>query len=158
EINQTHFEEGQKSIALAGEESGEQIFRSNSLFLSSLASFGFGKVSKRIIETISSISIISGLGHRGMYSLAGNSLKDSAQKKFTMDFLKKADLGIEDLYSLDLEGEDLPESLRDDLKQDLKKGKMIISSRTKFDENQKPIGKSDFSFGFQESEGTRKMF
>jgi len=158
EINQTHFEEGQKSIALAGEESGEQIFRSNSLFLSSLASFGFGKVSKRIIETISSISIISGLGHRGMYSLAGNSLKDSAQKKFTMDFLKKADLGIEDLYSLDLEGEDLPESLGDDLKQDLKKGKMIISSRTKFDENQKPIGKSDFSFGFQESEGTRKMF
>jgi hypothetical protein len=123
-----------------------------------LASFGFGKLSKQIVNSISSISIISGLGHHGMYGLAGASLNDAVKKKFILDFLKKADLGIDDLYSLDLKGGDLPEEMGEEVKQDLKKGKIIISSRKKFDGKLKPIGKCDFSFGFQESEGTRKMF
>lgn len=158
EINQTHFPEGQKSIDLAGDDGGGQIFRGNSLFLTSLASFGFGKVSKRIIEAITSIAIINGLGHQGMYSYAGDSLSDLAKKKFILEFLKKGDLGIEDLYPVDLNRVDLPEDLSDDEKQDLKSKKVIISTRTKFDDNQTAIGKGEFSFGFQESEGTQKMF
>ncbi|MFC0263001.1 AAA family ATPase [Fontibacter flavus] len=158
DINQTHFEEGQKAIDLAGGDGDGQIFRSNSLFLSSLASFGFGKVSKVIVNAIASISIISGLGHRGMYGLAGESLNDNVKKNFILDFLKKADLGIEDLLAIDLKGRDLPEELEDDVKEDLKKELIVVSKRTKFDENLKAIGKSDFAFGFQESEGTRKMF
>lgn len=158
EINQTHFPEGQKSIDLAGSDNGEQIFRSNSLFLTSLASFGFGKVSKRIIEAISSISIINGLGHQGMYSYAGDSLNDVDKKKFILDFLKKGDLGIEDVYTVDMNSVNLAEDLPDDAKQDLKDKKMIVSSRTKFNQNQEATGKSHLSFGFQESEGTQKMF
>ncbi|ERM81194.1 ATPase AAA [Rhodonellum psychrophilum GCM71 = DSM 17998] len=156
EINQTHFPEGKMSIDLSGGEG--QIFRNNSLFLSSLASFGFGKVSKRIIDDISSISVINGLGHHGMYGLAGDSLSDKTKKKFILEFLKNADLGIEDLFTIELKGEDFPDEMDEKSKEDLKKGKMIISSRAQFDENLKPTGKSDFSFGFQESEGTRKMF
>ncbi|MCR9080964.1 MAG: ATP-binding protein [Cyclobacteriaceae bacterium] len=156
EINQKHFQEGQMSIELSGGEG--QIFRDNSLFLSSLASFGFGKISKRIIDEISSISVISGLGHRGMYGVAGDSLSDNVKKKFILEFLKNADLGIEDIFTIDLKGEDFPDEVDEKSKEDLKKGKMIISSRTQFDENLMPRGKSDFSFGFQESEGTRKMF
>ena len=156
EINKTHFPEGQKSIDLSGGEG--QIFRSNSLFLSSLASFGFGKLSKSIVDEISSVSVISGLGHQGMYGYAGSSLSDSSKKKFILDFLKKADVGIEDLFTLELKGENLPDDLGEEEIENLKNGKMIISSRTKYDKNQKPMGKSDFSFGFQESEGTRKMF
>ena len=158
EINQTHFPEGQKSIDLAGGDGGGQIFRSNSLFLTSLASFGFGKVSKRIIEAISSISIISGLGHQGMYSYAGDSLNDLDKKKFILDFLKKGDLGIEDVYAMDMNSVDLPEDLTDDAKKDLKNKKMIVSSRTRYDQHQQATGKSHLSFGFQESEGTQKMF
>jgi AAA15 family ATPase/GTPase len=158
EINQTHFPEGQKSIDLAGGDGGGQIFRANSLFLTSLASFGFGKVSKRIIEAISSISIINGLGHQGMYSYAGDSLNDLEKKKFILDFLKKGDLGIEDVYAMDMNSVDLPENLTDDAKQDLKKKKMIVSSRIRFDQNQQIAGKSHLSFAFQESEGTQKMF
>lgn len=158
EINQTHFPEGQKSIDLAGSDNGEQIFRSNSLFLTSLASFGFGKVSKRIIEAISSISIINGLGHQGMYSYAGDSLNDVDKKKFILDFLKKGDLGIEDVYTVDMNNVNLAEDLPDEAKQDLKDKKMIVSSRTKFNQNQEATGKSHLSFGFQESEGTQKMF
>ncbi len=158
EINQTHFPEGQKSIDLAGSDNGEQIFRSNSLFLTSLASFGFGKVSKRIIEAISSISIINGLGHQGMYSYAGDSLNDVDKKKFILDFLKKGDFGIEDVYTVDMNNVNLVEDLPDEAKQDLKDKKMIVSSRTKFNQNQEATGKSHLSFGFQESEGTQKMF
>jgi hypothetical protein len=47
EINQTYFLKGQKSIDLAGEDGGGEIFRNNSLFLTCLAFFVFGKVSKR---------------------------------------------------------------------------------------------------------------
>lgn len=158
EINRTHFSEGQKSLDLAGGDGDGQIFRSNSLFLSSLASFGFGKVSKLISESISSISIINGLGHQGMYGYAGDSLNDPAKKKFILEFLKKGDFGIEDLYPVDLNTVDLPEDLSGEARQGLKKNKMIVSSRTRFDHTQQAIGKSNFSFDFQESEGTQKMF
>lgn len=156
EINKKHFAEGQKSIALSGGEG--QIFRSNSLFLSSLASFGFGKVSKQIVKKISSVSVISGLGHHGGYGLAGDFLNDSAKKNFILDFLKKADFGIEDLNVVELKGDNLPEDMPDDLKQGFKKRKFLISSRTRFNESHENAGNSEFSFDLQESEGTRKMF
>ena len=158
EINQTHFQEGQKSIDLAGSEGDGQIFRNNSLFLTSLASFGFGKKSKRVIEAISSISIINGLGHQGMYNYAGDSLNDLKKKRFILDFLKKGDLGIEDIYTMDMNSLDLSEDLVNDSKKDLKKEKLIVSSRTRFDHNHQVTGKSHLSFGIQESEGTLKMF
>ncbi|MCU0401114.1 MAG: ATP-binding protein [Algoriphagus sp.] len=156
EINKTHFPEGQKSIDLAG--SDGQIFRSNSLFLSSLGSFGFGKLSKQIIEIISSISIINGLGHVGMFNYAGDALEEQDKKRFILDFLKKGDLGIEDLFRVDLNHMDLPDNLSNDERKELKNSKMIVSSRTNFDQNLQPKGKSNFSFGFHESEGTKKMF
>lgn len=158
ELNQTHFEEGNKFISLMDGDTEGQIFRSNSLFLSSLASFGFGKLSKQIIKSVSSISIISGLGHRGMYGIAGDSLMDSVKKKFILDFLQKADLGIDDLETVELTSDELPDNLEEDVKKDLKKGRVIVSSRTIYDAELKSDGKRNFSFGLQESEGTRKMF
>lgn len=157
EINQTHFEEGVMYQKLF-ENSKDPIFTDTSLFLTHLSSTGFGKLSKQIIKTISSISIISGLGHRGMYGIAGDSLSDSVKKKFILDFLKKADIGIDDLDTVEITNENLPDSLEDEVKEDLKKGKIIVSSRTKYNVELKSEGKSDFSFGMQESEGTKKMF
>ena len=157
EINQTHFEEGVMYQKLF-DNSDEQIFTETSLFLTHLASTGFGKISKQIVKTISTISIISGLGHRGMYGIAGDSLNDSVKKKFILDFLKNADIGIDDLEAIEITNENLPENLEDEVKEDLKKGKIVISSRTKYNEDLKENGKSNFSFGMQESEGTKKMF
>lgn len=158
DINQKHFEEGYKFISLMEDESDGQIFRDNSLFLSSLASFGFGKLSKKIIKSISSISIISGLGHSGMYGIAGESLNDAIKKKFILDFLKTADIGIEDLEAIEISKEDLPDNVEEEIKNDLKKGKIIVSSRTMYNEDNKTERKANFSFGMQESEGTKKMF
>ncbi len=156
EINQKHFAEGQKSIDLSGGEG--QIFRRNSLFLSSLASFGFGKISKLIVKNISSILVISGLGHHGGYGLAGDFLNDSVKKKFILDFLKKADLGIEDLNTVEVNGDILPSDMPDDMKQGFRKRKFIISSRNRFNERHEPVGNSEFAFDVQESEGTQKIF
>lgn len=158
DINQKHFEEGYKFISLMEDESDGQIFRDNSLFLSSLASFGFGKLSKKIIKSISSISIISGLGHSGMYGIAGESLNDAIKKKFILDFLKTADIGIEDLEAIEISKEDLPDNVEEEIKNDLKKGKIIVSSRSMYNEDNKTERKANFSFGMQESEGTKKMF
>ncbi|MDY3530281.1 ATP-binding protein [Riemerella anatipestifer] len=157
EINQTHFEEGVLYQKLL-ENSKDQIFTDTSLFLTHLNSIGFAKLSKQIFKTISSISIVSGLGHQGMYSIAGESLSDAIKKKFILDFLKKADVGIEDLETVEITNENLPDSVEEEVKQELKKGKIIVSSRTQFDSNLKAVGKSEFSFGNQESEGTKKMF
>lgn len=158
DINQKHFEEGYRFVSLMEDFSEGEIFRDNSLFLSSLASFGFGKLSKKIIKAITSISIISGLGHQGMYGHAGDSLDDSVKKKFILDFLKKADIGIQDLETIDVSNEDLPENIEEEIKKDLKKGKIIVSSRTLYNKDLKKEGEANFSFGLQESEGTRKMF
>lgn len=157
EINQTHFEEGVTYQKLF-ENSEEPIFTDTSLFLSHLSLTGIGKISKQVVKTISSISIISGLGHRGMYGIAGDSLSDSIKKKFILNFLKKADTGIDDLDTVEIANEDLPDNIEDEVKKDLKKGKIIVSSRTKYNAELKSEGKSDFSFSLQESEGTRKMF
>lgn len=157
DINQTHFEEGVMYQKLF-QNSKDPIFTDTSLFLTHLSSTGFGKLSKQIVKTISSISIISGLGHRGMYGIAGDSLGDSVKKKFILNFLKKADLGIDNLDTVEITNENLPENLEDEVKEDLKKGKIIVSSRTKYNAELNSAGKSDFSFGMQESEGTKKMF
>jgi len=157
DINQTHFEEGVMYQKLF-ENSKDPIFTDTSLFLTHLSSTGFGKLSKQIVKTISSISIISGLGHRGMYGIAGDSLSDSVKKKFILNFLKKADIGIDDLDTVEITNENLPENIEDEVKEDLKNGKIIVSSRTKYNAELKSVGKSDFSFSLQESEGTKKMF
>jgi AAA15 family ATPase/GTPase len=157
EINQTHFEEGEMYQKLF-ENSKDPIFTDTSLFLTHLASTGFGKLSKSIIKTISSVSIINGLGHRGMYGIAGDSLSDSVKKKFILDFLKKADIGIDELDTKEITNENLLDNSEDEIKEDFKKGKIIVSSRTKYNEELKSEGKSEFSFGMQESEGTKKMF
>ena len=93
-----------------------------------------------------------------MHHYASDALSIPSVKKFILDFLKKADLGIEDLHALELKGDITPEEIEKDGKENTKKDKLIISNRTIFDKNQNPSGKSNFSFSFQESEGTKKMF
>jgi hypothetical protein len=64
-------------------------------------------VSKKIFKAISSISVVSGLGHSGMYSLAGDSLNDAAMKKFILDFLKNGDIGISNIETVEIPNENV---------------------------------------------------
>lgn len=156
EVNDKHFEEGSKFISLLDDDENT-IFRTNSLFLTSLASFGFGKMSKSIIKEISSIIVINGLGHSGMYSTAGDALDDLNKKKFILDFLKNADTGINDIENIEITKDNLPEDADDDFKKEFKKGNIIVSSRSQYD-RKKRVGNVPFILSGQESEGTIKMF
>ncbi|WP_343539491.1 ATP/GTP-binding protein [Sphingobacterium thalpophilum] len=158
EINQKHFEEGVLYKKLF-KNSEDPIFTNSSLFLTHLASTGFGKISKLLIKSISSISIISGLGDRGMFSIAGESLNDSIKKKFILDFLQNADIGIDNLETIEITNDDLSsEAIDEKVKENLKKSKIVVSSKTKYNAELKAEGESRFLFGIQESEGTKKMF
>lgn len=160
ELDKKNFSEGDKLNKLISDDTDNQLFRNNSLFLSTLSNFGFGKISKRIIEDISSITIINGLGHQGMYAFAGDSLENEGKKKYILDFLKKGDIGIEDLNSVEISNQNLPLDIEDEIKEGLdnKKRKLLLSSRKKFDHNNQFVDNETFSFIIHESEGTRKLF
>lgn len=162
ELDRTNFKEGDKLTKLLSDDTEDnEIFRDNSLFLSTLASFGFGKLSKQLIESLSSITIISGLGHRGMYAHAGNSLESAEKRKYILNFLKYGDIGIDDLNVVEISHDDLSEELDDDVKKDIEaqeSKKLLISLRKKFDENLDTVDSALFSFQLHESEGTQKLF
>lgn len=163
-LDETNFSEGQKVKALFMEDqenlADNEIFRNNSLFLSTLASFGFGKLSKKIINSISSVFIVNGLGHSGLYEHAGKSLADEEKKRYMLKLLKYGDLGIQDLSNIELTSEGLSEEADLDFKKNLddKKIKLLISDRKKYDENLNYKANAVFSLRFDESEGTRKLF
>ncbi len=155
EIDRTNFSEGNKLVSLFDENANKnEIFRENSLFLSSISSLGFGKLSKELVDNIASIFVINGLGHRGLYSYAGDSLNDEKRKKYILDFLKYGDTGIEDIDTFDVPSE--IENKKDS--EDEKKKKLVVSTRKKYNENLEPKGEEPFPFSMMESEGTLKLF
>lgn len=162
ELDKTNYSEGDKLMSLLEDDSDDnEIFRNNSLFLSTLATFGFGKLSKQLIDSLASILIINGLGHQGMYQYAGDSLKDDKKKKYILDFLKYGDIGIEDVNAIEISSDDLPEDIDEDIRRDFdkkKKRKLLISTRKKYDENLNSSDTESFSFRMHESEGTQKLF
>ena len=83
-----------RTLLFDDESSENEIFRENSLFLSTLATFGFGKLSKQIVDSLGSILIISGLGHQGMVNYAGKALEIEKKKKYILDCYYTAIPGI----------------------------------------------------------------
>lgn len=162
EIDKTNYLEGFKLVSLFSEDSNEnEIFRDNSLFLSTVASFGFGKLSKELIESISSITVISGLGHQGMYKIAGDAINDVNKKKYIIDFLKNGDIGIIDIESVEITPDNFSDNSKDEIKKVFKedeKKKLLLSIRKKFDDKKEVIENASFPFRLYESEGTQKLF
>jgi AAA15 family ATPase/GTPase len=163
DLDKTNFSEGDKlkTLLFDDDAEGNEIFRDNSLFLSTLATFGFAKLSRQLIDSMTSTSIISGLGHPGMYNYAGESLKNEDKKKYIIDFLKYGDIGIENLDAVEISSDDLSGDLDDDVRKDIdkdKKKKLLISSRKKYDKNNEYVENESFLFSLHESEGTQKLF
>ena len=156
-LDKTNFQEGDKVRKLLSDKNSE-IFRNNSLYLSSLASFGFSKLSKKIVEAITSTLVIDGLGDESLHNYARNSLSREIEKKYILNMLKIADIGIEDIEDYEIPIEDMPEDIDDSAKEKLNKSKFLISSRKKFDDDGKEIGIAPMMFKKNESEGTKKLF
>lgn len=161
EVDKTNFSEGHKLMSLFDEDSSDnEIFRNNSLFLSSISTLGFGKLSKEIVDNIASVYVINGLGHQGLYTYAGDSLDDDSMKKHILSFLKFGDTGIEDVATIDIKSEDLPDDLDEETKNDFKQNKprLLISTRKKFDKDLNFKENVPLPFRMVESEGTLKLF
>lgn len=162
DVDKTNFSEGNKLANLfEGNSSENEIFRPNSLFLSSISALGFGRLSKELIDGIVSVFIINGLGHSGLYTYAGDSLADRAKKKYMVDFLKYGDTGIEDVDTYEVPSEGLTAESTKEMKNDpeeTKKRKLIISTRKKYNENLEFQEDQPFPFQMIESEGTLKLF
>ena len=161
DIDKTNFSEGNKLVSLFdGETSDNEIFRNNSLFLSSLSSFGFGKVSKELVNSLTSIIIINGLGHQGLYTHAGDTLENEDRKKYTLEFLKYGDTGIDDIATVELSSENLPDDIDEETKNDIlkKKRKLLISARKKYNSELEFSESVPTPFQLMESEGTLKLF
>lgn len=161
EIDKTNFSEGYKTMILFGDGlTDNEIFRNNSLFLSSISSLGFGKLSKHIIKSISSIFVINGLDHQGLYNYAGKSLDNDNIKNYILNFLKYGDTGIQDIASVEINSEDFPDDMDMEIKNEFikNKPKILISTRRKFDAKLKFIENVQLPFKMTESEGTLKLF
>lgn len=154
ELDKTNFSEAHKLIKLLGEDlEVNNIFRNNSLFLSTLASFGFGKLSKQLVDSLTSnIFLINGLGYKKLYKKALDLLNNDIHKKFMIDLLKDADIGIEDVNAIDLSSINIDNEF--DSKEEKK---VLVSSKKKYDKNLDLKNIEYFVFDNKESEGTKKL-
>lgn len=144
-INERNFKEGHRLMSITNDEQTEPIFRSNSLFLTSVAALN-GKVSKSIISMLSKTAVISGLTDKLKRDIAIKALDNENLKQLIESFLKSADVGLDNLIKYKPD-----ESLNENLNKEF-----IFSKRKKFN----PNDKDDLTlFSLEdESEGTIKMF
>ncbi|WP_035360615.1 AAA family ATPase [Dyadobacter alkalitolerans] len=159
-LNKTQFEEADIFLALLGNvgKKQESAFEGNSLFLTNLASFGFAATARLIVQAISSINIISGLGDLSLMNEAERAMKDNSAKSFIISFLKHADFGIKDLDLFEF-SESSNEASTNETKASVKKPKLsaLLSIRNVYDENRELAGPTIFHTRTQESEGTKKI-
>lgn len=157
-INNQHFEEGKKLKRLLNE--GDSLFRANSLLLTSLAYFGFGKLSSKIVDMIGSITVINGAYiDENHYKMAAIGLEDVHQKKFILNILKKSDIGIKGIEKIRVTREHLSEDTDEQFKKNFEEGDLILSKREQFNEDGEVVNSVPFLFDErEESGGTIKMF
>lgn len=141
--------------------------RANALFISVAASFN-DKTSKEVVLWFRLFSMLSGIEHDHYEGYSVHRLKSERDKKETINFLKAADFGIEDLSYLELDVDDLPSDMPEPLKDLLRqqsKGKTdsqflanLTTLRKVYDENNLAVRLEKFSMDEDESAGTRKYF
>ncbi len=161
DISKINFEEGHKLLSLYNDSEGEnEVFRSNSLFLSAVAAMN-GKLSKQISNAISSITVLTGLQDKQLYNISGPNLKDAATRNKITDFLKIADLGINSLDLIEVVTENMLKDIPAEyIKKMDKENKMdlLFSIHDKFNAKKEKIGETNLQFLSSQSEGTLKMF
>jgi len=134
--------------------------RPNALFLSVVAQFN-GAISTDIIKWFKKFRVISAIDSLRFAPVAIEGLKDPLFKEGVLNFMKAADLGIEDLLIEEIKTsiEEIPDFLRNKIKdQNFVTNLKISTAHKKYDENNKYLSSVQFDLGSEESEGTKKFF
>lgn len=147
----------------------EDKTRPNALFLSVVAQFN-GKISNKILSWYRDFNMVHGIKDNLYYGLTVDMLEDKKTSKIILDFMKFADLGINNMKLKELENSFsdfdmniLSKKGRKDFKEaidEMKSEKItdIITYHNKYDDNKNVIGEAEFSLADQESQGTNKFF
>jgi AAA15 family ATPase/GTPase len=138
--------------------------RKNALFLSVVAQFN-GTISKEVILWFNNLSVMSGLTDDSFVNSTREMLEknDPKKKSELLNFLKIADLGIEDIETTiePMKADHLPPFFTEEIKKQIldsgnAKNISIFTVHKKY-ENDKEVGLEKFQIGM-ESEGTKKIF
>ena len=157
DVDKTNFSEGFKmSTLMDGEDQNSSIYRSNSLMLSTLASFGFGKISKKIVSALSSIIVIRGLRDKKLLDMAFDSLIEDNKHQFIQDFLKQGDTGIQGIFKMNFDKSKITDEVIQSYPDMPDEFSRVLSMRESRDQ-QGNISLIPFDFINEESEGTLKM-
>lgn len=140
----------------------EERTRENALFLSVCAQFNV-EIAGKVLEWFLDFNIISGLEDRAFQRFSEDMfLNDSDAKKMITDFVRKADLGIQDINikRLKVTDEILPSSIPSEIKQSLLEKELshISTLHNMYDAKGNISGRTQFDFESQESEGSKKYF
>lgn len=159
------FEFDTKRLSKANPIVAEGLVRHNSLMLSVLAQFN-DNTAIELLNYFREINCISGLQEQGYKNNSIVKVKeDEKKRRQIVDFIKSADLGIQDLRY-----EDLYDKLNDNHRQvidNLKKTvrdfdphalSAIRTKHTVYNDENKPDGSVEFFMGNEESNGTQKYF
>jgi len=140
--------------------------RSNALFLSVVAQFD-GVVAQKVLEWFRNCNALIGLSDHSSLPYTIRQMRDSEMKSKIVEFVRRMDLGIEDIQlSTIKETPELPQGLREEVQQalsvllddsDLERVSVQTAHRLYNDEGDL-IGQDFFTMEKHESEGTQKLF
>lgn len=159
------FEYNEKRLSKAGPLVAEGLIRKNSLMLSVLAQFN-DITAIEILSYFRNLNCVSGLDEREYKNSSIEKVRDDEKKRQQIvEFIKSADLGIqdlrhEDLYEkLDEEGKEAFDNIRKQFdKFDPHALSMIRTNHIVYNDQNKPDGFVEFSMSNDESQGTQKYF
>jgi uncharacterized protein len=143
------------------------MIRENALLLSVAGQFN-DKIAIKIFNWLKKLDIVSGL-HSELYTgVSVQQLKNDSQKNAILEFIKAADLGIDDLLPQLLDPDNLPKDLPTELSalltKTFKENKNaeffydIITNHKVYNNDNEFIKYSKLSMKSDESEGTKKYF
>ena len=162
-VNPKWFKEAKKFENLASKDDSE-IYRKNSLFLTSVAAVG-GVFAKSIMETIGRSTVVSGLNDPKIRVFLREELHNEAARAKVLEFLRAADFDIEGIEPGSESDDDPPEDMPERLKQLVLQGDVKFRAVPSFKTykavfNQKGERVDSYSDNLDkwESEGTKKMF
>jgi len=141
----------------------EKRTRKNALFLSACSQWNVAKA-ELIYEWFDNMYTAHGLMDSGYRELTIDMIRDKTKSKIVNSFLKKADLGINDVQVLDIQLEDIIDIVPDDMKEEFKEkfddsdSQAVLTSHSKYDKKGKKVGTERFLLDKYESQGTIKFF
>jgi len=144
----------------------EKMVRSNALMLSVAAQFN-DTLAKHIFEWLRQFRQLSGLREDDYMGFSLHKASEKGGKSKILDWMKNADIGIDDIRVKTMNVDDLAPDLPDDLRTELleklknKDTKLysdLITVHAKYDGTNNQVGVAEFQLFEEESSGTRKFF